>query len=182
MEFSKDLLTRSLEIWGFDTGKINTDKIQHVPMHEWRISTLDKPLLYIENLQCCIGLYIYGNNFAFAAHVNTVVFDKNEYIVDEDRIPTYCNRFDDLINEILKYSGEIKEPFKMGIALGSTPLNRNEKSMLLIYEGMDNTIKRLNLLNIPVVRVEDIYNPEFIIDSFNNNIILPDNFNNQKTK
>lgn len=63
---------------GLDMSKIDIHKVSHIPMHEWRISMNDKPLLYIENLQCCIGLYGYGNGFAFAAHINTVVFDKNE--------------------------------------------------------------------------------------------------------
>lgn len=74
MKFDKELLERSLKIWNFDIDQLLIDAIQHVPMHEWKLATKDKPLLYVENLQCCVGLYAYGNNFAFAAHINTVVF------------------------------------------------------------------------------------------------------------
>lgn len=173
MEFNIDLIKRSLMIFGFDLSELGIYKIRHVPMHEWRISTFNKPLLYIENLQCCIGLYICGNSFAFATHINTVVFDNNEYILNEDGIPIYLNRCDDLIYEILKFKGTIYEPFKIGISIGSTPLDKNKKSMVLIYEGINNIIKKLNFLNIPVVKLDDIYNPEFIINSLDSNIIVP---------
>lgn len=182
MEFDNDLIERSLRIWGFDMDEIDISNIQHVPMHEWRISTNDKSLLYIENLQCCIGLYAYGNGFAFATHINTVVFDKNEYALNDDGEPIYCNRCNDLIKEILKYKGKIEEPFKIGISIGVTPLNKKEKSMLLIYKGINDIIKKLKFLNIPVIRMEDIYNSEFIIDSFNNNIIVPNEMKSKKIK
>lgn len=173
MEFDKELLKRSLKIYNFNTDHISIEAIQHVPMHEYRIATKDKPLLYIENLQCCIGLYAYGNNFAFAAHINTVVFDNNEYTLDKNGNLLYCNRFQDLLTQLLNYSGTIIEPFKIGIAFGVTPLDNNEKSMLLIYSGVEYLIKRLNDLGIPVVKLENIYEPEFIIDTLNNQIITP---------
>ena len=128
MEFDKNLIERSLKIWIFDVEQMDIEKIQHVPMHEWRIATKDKPFLYVENLQCCVGLYVYGNNFAFAAHINTVVFDKDEYALDENKKPLYCNRCQDLLTEILKFNGEIFEPFKVGISLGVTSLDDTEKS------------------------------------------------------
>ena len=171
MELDKNLIEKSLKIWNFDVEQIDIEKIQHVPMHEWRISTKDKPLLYVENLQCCVGLYAYGNNFAFAAHINTVVFDKNEYTLDENRKPLYCNRCNDLLTELLKFNGKIVEPFKIGISLGVTPLKDTEKSMLLIYYGMDQVIKEMNRLGIPMVQLENIYEPEFIIDALNDRII-----------
>lgn len=173
MEFDKELIERSLKIWGFDTNHISIEAIQHVPMHEWRISTEDKPLLYIENLQCCRGLYAYGNNFAFAAHINTMVFDNDEYALDEFGNPVYCNRCQDLLMQLLNYNGNINEPFKVGIAIGVTPLANNEKSMLLIYSGVQYLIKKLNKLGIPVVQLENIYEPELIIDTLNNQIITP---------
>ncbi len=171
MEFDKNLIEKSLKIWNFDVEQIDIEKIQHVPMHEWKISTKDKPLLYVENLQCCVGLYAYGNNFAFAAHINTVVFDKNEYALDKNKKPLYCNRYNDLLKELLKFNGKIVEPFKIGISIGTNPLKDTEKSMLLIYYGMDKVIKEMNRLGIPVVQLENIYESEFIIDSLNNCII-----------
>ena len=45
--------------------------------------------------------------------------------------------------------------------------------MRLIYSGVEELIKRLNDLGIPVVQLENIYEPEFIIDVLNNYIITP---------
>lgn len=179
MEYSIDLIEHSLKIWGFDINEIEIEKVKHIPMHQYKISNHDKTLLYIDNLQCCVGLYAYGNNFAFAAHINTIVFDNNEYFLDENRNPIYCNRCDDLYREILNYKGIIKESFKIGIAFGCSPLNSSEKSIILIYQGINEIIKKLNYLGIPVIILEDIATPELILDSQTGNIILP---NKEKIK
>ena len=100
-----------------------------------------------------------------------VVFDKDEYALDENKKPLYCNRCQDLIIEILKFNGKIIEPFKVGISLGVTPLDDTEKSMLLIYYGIDQVLKEMDRLGIPVIQLENIYEPEFIIDVSNNCII-----------
>lgn len=175
MEYNISLIEQSLKIWGFDISKIEIDKVKHVPMHQYKISTQNKTLLYIDNLQCCVALYAYGNNFAFVSHINTVVFDKNEYSLDENKRPNHCNRCDDLYKAILNYKGIIKEPFKIGIGLGCLPLDSSEKSMVLIYQGIKNIIKKLNYLGIQTIQLEDIYAPEFILDSQFGNIILPNN-------
>lgn len=173
MEFDKELVERSLKAWNFDIEHLSIEAIQHVPMHEWRISTQDKPLLYVENLQCCVGLYAYGNNFAFAAHINTIVFDKNEYELDENRKPLYCNRCQDLLKQIVNYNGNITEPFKIGIAFGVTPLDDTEKPIILIYEGVEKLMKELNYSGIPAIQLENIDDPEFIVDTLNNCIVVP---------
>lgn len=173
MEFDRELLERSLKNGDFDMDNTSIELIQHVPMHEWRISTKNKPLLYVENLQCCVGLYAYGNNFAFAAHINTVVFKKNEYALDKNNNPLYCNRCQNLFMELMTYKGNIVEPFKIGIALGYIPLDNNEKSMALIYSGIEKLIKNLNYLGIPIIQLENIYEPAFIVDALNNCIITP---------
>ena len=178
MEYNKELIEHSLKIWGFDINKIELEKVRHTPMHQYKISNQQKTLLYIDNLQCCVGLYAYGNNFAFAAHINTVVFDNDEYSLDENRKPIHCNRCDNLYREILNYKGIIKEPFKIGITFGCSPLNNNEKSMILIYQGINDITKKLNCLGIPVIILEDISAPELILDSQTGNIIFPD----KKTK
>ncbi len=181
MEYSTDLIEHSLKIWGFDINEIEIEKIKHIPMHQYQISNQDKTLLYIENLQCCVGLYAHGNNFAFAAHINTVVFDNDEYFLDENKKPIHCNRCYDLFKSILNYKGIIKEPFKIGIAIGCSPLNNSQKSMVLLYQGINDIIKNLNYLGIPVIKLEDIIVPELILDSQTGNIILPNN-NKVKTK
>ena len=173
MEYNTDLIEHSLKIWGFDINEIEIEKVKHIPMHQYKISNKDKTLLYIDNLQCCVGLYAYGNNFAFAAHINTIVFDNDEFYLDKNRKPIHCNRCDDLYKEILNYKDVIKEPFKLGIAFGCSPLDNNEKTMILIYQGINNVIKKLNYLGIQVIRLEDINAPELILDSQTGNIILP---------
>ena len=173
MKFDKNLILKTLNIWNFDVQQIDASKIQHIPMHEWRVSTKDKPLLYVENLQCCVGLYAYGNNFAYAAHINSVVFAKGEYTLDINKRPLYCNRCMDLLKELLNFKGEIVEPFKIGIALGVTPLDDREKSMLLIYYELEEVIKKLHQLGIPVEYLENIYEPNFIIDANNSCLIKP---------
>lgn len=173
MEYSIDLVEHSLKIWGFDINGIEIEKVKHIPMHQYKISSEEKTLLYVDNLQCCVGLYAYGNTFAFATHINTVVFDNDEYFLDENRKPIHCNRCDDLYKSILHYKGIIKEPFKIGIAIGCSPLNNNEKSMTLIYQGINDIIRKLNYLGIPVIKLEDIVAPELILDSQTGDIILP---------
>lgn len=175
MEYDSSLIEQFLKTYGFNTNKIEIEKIKHVPMHQYKISTEDKTLLYIDNLQCCIGLYAYGNGFAFAAHINTVVFEQNEYLLDENKSPIYCNRCNDLYKEIIHYRGIITETFKIGIAIGCSPLASNEKSITLIYQELKYIIKKLNFLGIKTIQLEDIYAPELIIDSESGEIILPNN-------
>ena len=174
MEFNKEIIERSLKVWEFDIDNISTEEIRHVPQHEWRIATKEKPLLYVENLQVCIGLYAYGNNFAFAAHINPLVLAKNEYTLDVNGNPSYCNRCQDLLTQLLNYSGEITEPFKIGISYGVTPIAHTEKTMQLVLSGVEEVIKKLNEIGIPAVQLENIYEPEFIIDSLNNCLITPE--------
>ena len=47
--------------------------------------------------------------------------------------------------------------------------------MVLIYQGINDIINKLNCLGIPTIQLEDIYAPELILDSETGNIILPDN-------
>ena len=46
--------------------------------------------------------------------------------------------------------------------------------MILIYQGINDIIKKLNCLGIPVTILEDINAPELILDSQTGNIIFPD--------
>ena len=173
MEFDKALIEKSLKIWNFDVDQIDIEKIQHIPMHEWRVATADKPLLFIENLQCCIGLYCYGNNFAFASHINTVAFANDEYALDQDKKPISCNRCYDLLTVLENFKGKIVEPFKIGLSYGVAPLKETEKAMILIYQDLHQVINKMNELGIPVVWLENITEPEFIIDAVNNCLIGP---------
>ena len=171
MEYNNNMINHTLKVYGFNLDNLDINKIQHVPMHEYRLSTLDKPLLYIENLQCCVGLFIYGNGFGFASHINPVVIRNNEFITLEDKL--ICNRCNDLLNSVLSYKGNIYEPFKIGITLGIMPLDNNEKTMVSIYNGTKEAISILRSLNIPVTDLVVLNKPEMIIDTNKNTIIIP---------
>ena len=172
MKFDNYFLEHSLMIFNFDLNSINVTDLQHVPIHEWKVATDEMSKLYIENLQCCIGLYAYGNGFAFGSHIDTVMYNNNEFILDKNKQPIFCNRCLDLLYNILKHSDKIFEPFKIGLAIG-TPVNLTEKSMSVIYKSISILINRLKQLDIPVILLDDIYESELIIDAKNSCIIAP---------
>lgn len=180
MEYDNMMINHTLKVYGFNLDNLDINKIQHVPMHEYRVSTLDKPLLYIENLQCCVGLFIYGNGFSFASHINPVVIRNNEFITQDDKL--ICTRCNDLLNSLLSYKGNIYEPFTIGISLGVIPLSNNEKTMVSIYNGTNETIDKLRKLNIPVKDLMVINEPEMIIDTIKNTIITPKKEKDNKMK
>ena len=179
MEYDKNMIKHTLGVYDFNIDELAIDKIMHVPMHEWKVATKDKPQLYIDNLQCCVGLYAHGNGFAFLAHINTVVYRNNEYILNKEGKPIHCNRCDDLLKEILSFKGDITEPFKIGISLGITPLDDEEEAMVLINEGIDEVIKKLRILGYPIIKLKTIFEPEFILDSRDSKLITP---NKNKSK
>ena len=129
---------------------INLDQIKHVPMHQYGISTKEKPLLLIENLQVCIGLYAYSKDFSFAAHLNPVVIRENEFKCDSNQNITYCNRIDDLFNIVT--NAEIKEPLYLQREkeekefLEMLPkINQDEKQEFIEYKPIpdnDNNLKK----------------------------------------
>ena len=100
-EYDIDTISRILNIEGFQLDELNLNQIKHVPMHQYEISSLEKPLLLIENLQVCIGLYAYSKNFGFAAHLNPLIIRGSEFECDENKNIIYCNRIDDLFNAII---------------------------------------------------------------------------------
>lgn len=175
IKYDRELIIRTLKAWNFDLKQLDINRIEHVPMHEYRISKEEKDLLYVDNLQCCVCLYAYGNNFSFATHINPVVFENDEYLLDENKQPIHLNRVDDLINSIITFSknNEITKPFKIGISFGVPPLSKYEKSILLIYKGLEQIIIELTNQNIPGYLEEDLYEPDFIIDTPNKKLILP---------
>lgn len=173
MEYDKELVERALRIWGFSLENIDIDKLLHVPMHGYKVAMPDKHLLFVENLQCCVALYAYGNNFAFLAHVNTVVLENDEYLLDKDGNPIYFKCCEDLLIEILKFKGAITEPFKIGISFGYNPLSKDHISIKLIEEELNKLIMKLSYLGIPAIKLDDINRPEFIIDANNNSMVFP---------
>lgn len=173
-EFDKETKLRSLKIFGFEVENLELDRIRHVPMHQYRIATKEKPMLYVENLQVCVGLYAYCENFGFASHINTVIIREDDFILNDNKIPIELQRIRDLKREILEHSS-IMETIKIGLALGVTPISKSYPTMKLIYEGIEGLIYDLKLFGIQIERLEDQSMPEFILDSTHQKIILPKN-------
>lgn len=173
-EFDDATKLKSLKILNFDVENLELEKIRHVPMHQYRVSIKEKPMLYVENLQVCVALYAYSDNFGFAAHINTVIIREDDFILNDNKIPIQLQRSMDLKKEILAHNS-MKEPTKIGLALGVTPISKSYPTMKLIYEGIEGLIYDLNLFGIPTERLEDRSMPEFILDSTHQKIILPKN-------
>lgn len=172
MVYDKDLIKHTLLTFGFNLDNLNIDKINHVPMHEYRLATKDKPLLYVDNLQCCISIFAYGNGFGFASHINPVVIRNDEYI--EDNGTLICKRCSDLLNSLLSFKGKVYEPFKVGIALGTNPIYRWEKQFISLMDGYEDVIYKLIKMYFPIDDLYIINKPEFIIDTENSTIISPE--------
>ena len=121
-EYDIETISRILKLEEFDLEELNLNKFKRVPMHQYRTSSLEKPLLLIENLQVCIGLYAYSKNFGFAAHLNPVVMRGDEFQCDTEKNIVYCNRIDDLFNAII--DAKIQEPVYIGISVGFNPVEK----------------------------------------------------------
>lgn len=173
INYDKATITKILEINNFDCNNINIDKIKHVPMHDFKISDDPQPLLLIENLQVCVGIYAYGNGFGFAAHINTTIMRNDDFELDSNKKPIRCRRFDDLFSSIIYSSKKFNEPLNIGISIGCSPLSKDHPVMLMIYNGIDELIKRLNHLDITCNRLEDINEFCFIVDPIGEKIITP---------
>ena len=172
-EYDKEMIIRSLKIYGFDMEEIDVDKINYVPMHDYRVATNNKPLLYINNLQCCVGVYAYNNNFGFCAHINTVAMENGDYEVDHNKKPTRCRRIDDLYETILKEKEKFINPVKLGISLGSNPLDKEVPTMRMIYKEIATLICKLNKVGIDYILLPEQQESNFIIDTENSKIIYP---------
>ena len=172
-EDDTETISRILKIEDFQLDDINLNKIKHVPMHQYRISSSEKPLLLIENLQVCIGLYAYSKNFGFAAHLNPVVIRGDEFLYDVNKSIVYCNRIDDLFNAII--DEKVKEPVYIGISIGFAPVEKTYQIVNMLNKSIDDLILKLNTMGIDVVKLNLKDNHIFILDSVNKQVITPSN-------
>lgn len=168
-------LERRLEIWGFDLNSVDIDKIEYVPMNEFRVSSKEKTLLFVDNLQICIAIYAYCKNFAFATHINTKIDLEKNFELSNDGKPIKCNKIQNLYNEILKYNEKYSYPIMIGVSFGCAPLSKDYPTVVLIYKELSNLIKFLNNNGIVATQLDDIYEMNFIIDSTNSKLITPNN-------
>ncbi len=170
-EYNKNTISRILSLEGFELENLNLDEINHVPMHQYRVSTTQQPLLLVENLQVCIGLYAYSENFGFAAHLNPIVIHGNEFKYDENKNIVSCNRINDLYESITNLKPTKK--VYIGLSLGFCPSNNTYKVVELLDKSIDNIIIKLNNIGIDATKVELQYEHVFILDSKNGNLIFP---------
>ena len=174
-EYDIETISRILKLEEFDLDELNLNQIKHVPMHQYRTSSLEKPLLLIENLQVCIGLYAYSRNFGFAAHLNPVVMRGDEFKYDINKNIIYCNRIDDLFNAII--DAKIQEPVYIGISVGFNPVEKTYQIVDMLDKSIDNLISKLNIIGIEAAKLALRENHIFILDSVNGQIITPSNQN-----
>ena len=170
-EYDIETISRILKIEEIKLDELNLNKIKHVPMHQYRISSLDKPLLLIENLQVCIGLYAYSKNFGFAAHLNPVVMRGNEFRCDENKNIICCNRVDDLFNAII--DAKIQEPVYIVISVGFNPVQKTYQQVNMLDKSIDKLISKLNTMGIDAIKLDLKDNHIFILDTINGEIITP---------
>jgi len=178
-EYDVDTILRILKIEEFELDKLNLNQIKHVPMHQYRISSSEKPLLLIENLQVCIGLYAYSKLFGFAAHLNPVVRLGDEFQCDENKNITYCNRVDDLFNAII--GAKVQEPVYIGISIGFNPVEKTYQAVDILNKSVDNLIIKLNTMGIDATKLDIKDNHIFILDTIRGEIITPSTQNIKET-
>ena len=174
-EYDIELITRILKMEEFELDKLNLNQIKHVPMHQYRISSLEKPLLLIENLQVCIGIYAYSKNFGFAAHLNPMVMRGDEFQCDENGNIVHCNRIDDLFNAII--NAKIQEPVYIGISVGFSPNQKTYQQVNMLNKSIDDLISRLNNMGVVATKLDLKNEHIFILDTINGGIITPANQN-----
>ena len=172
-EYDNETIERILNIEGFDLDNLNLSEIKHVPMHQYKISTKEKPLLLVENLQVCIGLYAYSKNFAYAAHLNPVVLRGNEFICDEHKNIKDCNRVVDLYREIIK--NKIDNTIYIGLSIGCNPVYKTYKVVEMLNKLIDQLIIKLQNIGINAIKLDVENNHIFIVDTKNENLIVPKN-------
>lgn len=174
-EYDIETISRILKIEEFDLEKLNLNEVKHVPMHQYRTTSKEKPLLLIENLQVCFALYAYSKNFGFAAHLNPVIIRGNEFQCDENKNIIFCNRINDLFNSVI--NSKIEEPVYIGISIGTNPVSETYKQIRQIGKTLDYLILKLNKVGIEARKLNLQNNHIFILDVTNGKIITPSSKN-----
>ena len=168
--YDKETILRILTIEEFELDSLELNQIEHVPMHQYRVSTKDKTYLLIENLQVCIGLYAYGKNFGFAAHLNPVVIRGDEFICDENKNIVYPKRINDLYEAII--NNKVND-VNIGISIGFNPVYQTYHIIDMLNKYIDDLILKLNTNGIMATKLDMIDNHIFIVDTLNEKIIKP---------
>jgi hypothetical protein len=144
---NKSMIERALKCYEFESYNIDPSKVQHVPMGQFKSSTEDKPLLLVENLQVCVGLYAVTQSSSFASHIHTI--DNKEFYYDEKAKELKTKKIDALYEWISNnYNKEIEEEVLIGIVLGCIPLKEAHFALKSIRNHMHTILNKLDRKNI----------------------------------
>ena len=155
-ELSDNELKKLLEAEGFNASKIDIDSIQYVPIHEFRVSNNERKLLLIKDLQSCIGLYAYGEGFAFAASIDPTDIKGNEFILSKGS-PIYCTR----------------GPLNIGVAIGLYPKDETWQHEHILNDSIKRLIRQLRIDGLVAHQTLNLLKHIFIIDGEKGTIITP---------
>lgn len=169
LNYDNTFIKRSLDIFGFDDS-LNVDMIEYVPMEEFRLATTQKPMLFVDNLQVCVSIFAYAENFGFAAHIRTVPPNNSDYEIDSNQQYIKCKRIDDLYNAIINSN---LSAVTIGISIGCVPLDKSEKTIELVYNGIDQLKEELQSQGVYVNLLADQHEMNFILDARFGEIITP---------
>jgi len=171
--FDNNFIKRILEIYKFDMNYLDVNKINYVHMNDYKFGTYNKPLLLTINLQCCVAVYLYGNDFGFLAHINItkgnlspIFFDfkNNKFLLSDlilEKLKNYCDFCG-------KYDG-----FYIGMVLGCLPYSDDYYIMKSIVDDMNNLIKYADFYGVNIKLNDRIKLPDFIMNSITNEFISP---------
>ena len=171
MKFDSKYIAHALSVYGFRDG-LPLDSIEYVPMHQFRVATKEKLLLYVDNLQCCVSLFASAANFGFAAHINTMVMRGDEFYVDGNGKPIKCKRVEDLFDSIISSKVEPSESIKIGISKGCIYPGDSYPTMDMVYDGIADTKRKLEVKGYSVDLLEQDA-MHFVLDTSSGKMIFP---------
>lgn len=174
----KEFIDNVLKIMKFNIQDKEKELINFVNMTKYKVATKDKPLLLTINLQSCIALYAYTNNFSYLAHMNMYKGNwQDDFEINESIANSKCKKVDNLFSEIIKHKEKINESLYIGLALGIAPLSEDYISRVVLEKDLKVLIEHLNEVGISTIRNKDINSFNFILDS-RYGIIIQDGIKN----
>lgn len=165
-------IDNALKVMNFDIENKEKELIQFVDMGDYGVSSEEKPLLLICNLQSCISLIAYSDKFSYLSHMNVYGENsKNDFIINGINGNFRCTKIEDLFNEILIHKDKITSPVNIGLVLGITPVDTNHICRKILENDLEKLFEKLKAYNIESNRLPNINSYSFILDSRNGNLI-----------
>lgn len=173
-----EFIDNALRIMKFNISNKEKELISFVNMTKYKVATDNKPLLLTINLQSCIALYAYTNNFSYLAHMNMYKGNwQDDFEIDKSISSSKCKKVEKLFDEVIKYKEKINEPVYIGLVLGISPLSECYISRVVLEKELQYLIKHLNEMGITTIRNKDLNSFNFILDS-RYGIIIQDGIKN----